>query len=84
MPLRIEDLSFRQRLQPCLDELIASGREQVVTYIERDHYLQLRLELIGGTQGRYLCRACVYHIPIPAKTGKPTASTIAAQYPQAL
>lgn len=67
MPLRIEDLFFRQRLQPCLDELVASGREQVVTYIERDHYLQLRLELIGGTQGRYLCRACVYHI---ADTGK--------------
>lgn len=67
LPLRIEDLSFRQRLQPCLDELIASGREQVVTYIERDHYLQLRLELIGGTQGRYLCRACVYNI---ADTGE--------------
>ena len=38
-----------------------------MTYIERDHYLQLRLELIGGTQGRYLCRACVYHI---ADTGE--------------
>lgn len=41
LPLWIENLSFRQRLQPCLDELIASGQEQVVTYIEEDHYLQL-------------------------------------------
>lgn len=49
LPLRIENLSFRQRLQPCLDELIASGQEQVVTYIEEDHYLQLHLGLIGGT-----------------------------------
>ena len=62
LPLRIENLSFRQRLQPCLDELIASGQEQVVTYIEEDHYLQLHLGLIGGTQGRYLCRAWIYNI----------------------
>lgn len=62
LPLWLDDLSFRQRLQPCLDELIASGREQVVTYIEEDHYLQLHLELIGGTQGRYLGRAWVYNI----------------------
>lgn len=62
LPLRIENLSFRQRLQPCLDELIASGQEQVVTYIEEDHYLQLHLGLIGGTQGCYLCRAWIYNI----------------------
>lgn len=62
LPLRIENLSFRQRLQPCLDELIASGQEQVVTYIEEDHYLQLHLGLIGGIQGRYLCRAWIYNI----------------------
>lgn len=62
LPLRIENLSFRQRLQPCLDELIASGQEQVVTYIEEDHYLQLHLGLIGGPQGRYLCRAWIYNI----------------------
>lgn len=62
LPLRIENLSFRQRLQPCLDELIASGQEQVVTYIEEDHYLRLHLGLIGGPQGRYLCRAWIYNI----------------------
>lgn len=62
LPLRIENLSFRQRLQPCLDELLASGQEQVVTYIEEDHYLQLHLGLIGGTQGLYLCRAWIYNI----------------------
>ena len=61
LPLRIENLSFRQRLQPCLDELIASGQEQVVTYIEEDHYLWLHLGLIGGPQG-HLCRAWIYNI----------------------
>lgn len=60
--LRIENLSFRQRLQPCLDELIASGQEHVVTYIEENHYLRLHLGLIGGPQGRYLCRAWIYNI----------------------
>ena len=62
LPLSIHDFSFRQRLQPCLDELVASGREQVVTYIEEDHYLQLHLELIGGSQGSYLGRAWIYNI----------------------
>ena len=62
LPLWIQDFSFRQRLQPCLDELLASGQKQVVTYVERDHYLQLHLELIGGTRGRYLGRACIYNI----------------------
>ena len=33
-----------------------------MTYVERDHYLQLHLELIGGTRGRYLGRACIYNI----------------------
>lgn len=62
LPLWIQDFSFRQRLQPCLDELLVSGQNQVMTYVERDHYLQLHLELIGGTQGRYLGRACIYNI----------------------
>lgn len=62
LPLWIQDFSFRQRLQPCLDELLASGQKQVVTYVERDHYLQLHLELIGGNRGRYLGRACIYNI----------------------
>ena len=60
LPLWIQDFSFRQRLQPCLDELLVSGQNQVMTYVERDHYLQLHLELIGGTQGRHR-RYCWSH-----------------------
>ena len=76
LPLRIENLSFRQRLQPCLEELIVSSQEQVVTYIEEDHYLQLHLGLIAGPRAVICAAPGFITLLMPEKIRKPIALII--------